>query len=191
MVCLSELSDITMGQSPPGETYNELKLGLPFYQGTRDFGTRFPSRRVYCTAPTRLADPGDVLLSVRAPVGRFNIAPERCAVGRGVAAIRLKSNPQGFLHYALLATQNGWLKFEAEDTVFGSVSKKDVADFQVLSPTEDLVTRFGELVQPLDQQIAANWRQSQTLASLRDSLLPKLLSGTIVVREAVTLAGLA
>ncbi len=79
---------LTMGQSPPGTTYNETGKGTPFYQGRTDFGFRYPTRRVYSTAPTRFAEPGDTLVSVRAPVGDVNMANERCSVGRGVAAIR-------------------------------------------------------------------------------------------------------
>jgi type I restriction enzyme S subunit len=79
--------DLTMGQSPPGETYNEEGIGLPFYQGRTDFGFRFPTRRIFCTAPTRYAKPGDTLVSVRAPVGDINKADEECCIGRGVAAV--------------------------------------------------------------------------------------------------------
>jgi len=66
--------NLTMGQSPPGKTYNETGIGIPFFQGRRDFGFRYPSKRVYCTAPQRLAEHGDTLVSVRAPVGAINLA---------------------------------------------------------------------------------------------------------------------
>ncbi|MFZ3170177.1 MAG: restriction endonuclease subunit S [Candidatus Methanoperedens sp.] len=178
---LGDICEITMGQSPPGETYNEIGDGLPFYQGISDFGFRFPSRRVYCTAPTRFAEEGDVLLSVRAPVGTFNIADERCAIGRGVAALRLKGKHSGYLYYLLHATQTGWNKFEAEGTVFGSVTKSDVHDFKVILPSETLRNWFGSLVETLDKQITINEKQSRTLATIRDSLLPKLMSGEIRV----------
>ncbi|MBX9927317.1 MAG: restriction endonuclease subunit S, partial [Gemmatimonadaceae bacterium] len=87
---------LTMGQSPPGSTYNEDGLGVPFYQGRTDFGFRFPTRRVHCTAPTRFAEAGDTLVSVRAPVGDINMADERCAAGRGVAAVRHKSGATSY-----------------------------------------------------------------------------------------------
>ena len=90
-----------MGQSPPGNTYNEVGEGVPFYQGRTDFKFRFPTRRIYCTAPTRFANEGDTLVSVRAPVGDVNMAAERCAVGRGVAAIRHKSGSRSFTYYAM------------------------------------------------------------------------------------------
>jgi type I restriction enzyme S subunit len=116
---LGELCDIIMGQSPPGTTYNEIGDGLPFYQGITDFGFRFPSRRVYCTAPTRFAEEGDVLLSVRAPVGSLNVADERCAIGRGVAALRLKGKQQGYLYYLLRATQSGGINLKLKERSLG------------------------------------------------------------------------
>lgn len=178
---LGELCDIIMGQSPPGTTYNEIGDGLPFYQGITDFGFRFPSRRVYCTAPTRFAEDGDVLLSVRAPVGSLNVAKERCAIGRGVATLRLKGKQHGYLYYLLCTTQSGWNKFEAEGTVFGSVGKSDVHGFKVMIIPEYLRERFGSLVEPLDKQIAINEKQSKTLFTIRDALLPKLMTGDIRV----------
>ncbi|MBU4492024.1 MAG: restriction endonuclease subunit S, partial [Euryarchaeota archaeon] len=179
---LKDICEISMGQSPPGETYNETGDGLPFYQGISDFGFRFPSRRVYCTSPTRFAEDGDVLLSVRAPIGSLNVAEERCAIGRGVAALRLKGKQSGYLYYLLRATQSGWNKFEAEGTVFGSVTKSDVHDFKVILLPETLYSWFGSLVEPLDKQIATNEKQSRTSAALRNALLPKLMSGEIRVK---------
>jgi type I restriction enzyme S subunit len=179
---LGEICEITMGQSPPGTTYNETGDGLPFYQGIKDVGFRFPNRRVYCTSPTRFAEAWDVLLSVRAPVGTLNIADERCAIGRGVASLRLKGKQSGYLYYLLRATQTGWNKFEAEGTVFGSVTKSDVHDFKVILPPETLRNWFGSLVESLDKQIATNEKQSQTLAAIRYVLLPKLMSGVIRVK---------
>lgn len=178
---LGDICEITMGQSPPGKTYNEIGNGLPFFQGIRDFGFRFPSRRVYCTAPKRFAEDGDVLLSVRAPVGSLNVAEERCAIGRGIAAIRPKGNQYGYLYYLLRATQSGWDKFEAEGTVFGSVNKSDVHEFRIVIPPQSMRDRFSSLVQSSDRQIAIKEKQSRTLSTIRDVLLPKLLSGKIRV----------
>jgi len=89
---LDSVADIIMGQSPPGSTYNEDGDGLPFFQGVRDFNYRYPSTRVYCSAPTKIAHPGDILLSVRAPIGRVNIADRECCIGRGLSIIRAKSD---------------------------------------------------------------------------------------------------
>ena len=84
---LRECMNLTMGQSPPGSTYNEHGEGVPFFQGRSDFGFRYPENRKFCTAPTRIAQPGDTLVSVRAPVGDINMAWEKCCIGRGVAAL--------------------------------------------------------------------------------------------------------
>ncbi len=172
---------ITMGQSPPGSTYNEIGDGLPFYQGRRDFGFRYPTVRVYCDAPTRIADKGDTLVSVRAPVGDLNMADEKCCIGRGVAAVRHKSESRSFT-YAVMQSLTSLLdRFEAEGTVFGSINKKDFNDLPTFVPPRDLVTMFEALVYPLDQRIEQNTEETQTLAALRDALLPKLLSGEVRV----------
>jgi type I restriction enzyme S subunit len=178
---LGDICDITMGQSPPGETYNETEEGLPFFQGVRDFGFRFPSRRIYCTEPTRFAQAGDVLLSVRAPVGSLNVAEERSVIGRGVAALRLKGKQNGFLYYLLLATRSGWDKYESEGTVFGSATKQDVFDFKIVIPSKNLRDQFGDLIEPLDKRIFLNELESRNLTVIRDSLLPRLMSGKIRV----------
>lgn len=181
---LSKTCDITMGQSPPGDTYNELGDGVPFYQGIKDFGFRFPNHRIYCTEPTRFADIGDVLLSVRAPVGSLNMASEPCAIGRGLAALRHKRKQKGYLYYLLRATQRGWEKFDSEGTVFGCITKTDIHDFRVVMPLESIIDRFEDLAHPFDDRIANNEVESSNLAILRDTLLPKLLSGEIRVKDA-------
>ena len=179
---LGDICEITMGQSPPGKTYNEILKGTPFYQGNRDFGFRFPTRRVYCTAPTRFAEEGNVLLSVRAPVGNLNVAEERCAIGRGVAALRLNGKQHGYLYYLLRATQSGWNEFEAEGTVFGSANKSDVHEFKVVIPPNKSKEQFASLIKSLDDQIINNEKQSRALTSIRDTLLPKLMSGEIGIK---------
>jgi type I restriction enzyme, S subunit len=99
--CVDDEFDLTMGQSPPGDTYNEAGEGVPFYQGRADFGLRFPTRRVYCTAATRFAKAGDTLISVRAPVGDINMASEPCAIGRGVAAARHKTGSRSYSYQVM------------------------------------------------------------------------------------------
>ena len=134
---------LTMGQSPPGSTYNESGHGIPFYQGRTDFGFRFPYRRVFCSAPTRLAEIGDTLVSVRAPVGDVNIAMETCAIGRGVAAVRHHSGIRSFTYYAMHALSNHFAKFEAEGTVFGSIKKSDFERLPFISPPPAMLDYFG------------------------------------------------
>jgi type I restriction enzyme S subunit len=143
--------NITMGQSPPGETYNEDGDGLPFYQGRRDFGFRYPSLRVYCTAPTRFAEPDDTLVSVRAPVGDINMATEDCCVGRGVAAVRHKTGSCSYTYYAMQSLSTLFDRFEAEGTVFGSLNKRDFHNLSFLIPPTRVVEKFEQQVFPIDQ----------------------------------------
>ena len=176
---------LIMGQSPPGKTYNEEKMGIPFFQGRADFGFRFPTNRVYCTAPTRFAKPGDTLVSVRAPVGDINMVAEKCAIGRGVAAIRHKTGSRSYTYYSMHMLKEEFNRFEAEGTVFGSINKADFQALKVKIPPPDKVLGFEEICYPIDQQVENNKKQSYTLASLRDALLPRLMSGEMRVRDSV------
>jgi len=134
--------DLTMGQSPPGVTYNDAGVGLPFYQGCTDFGFRFPSRRIYCTAPTRLGKAGDTLVSVRAPVGDINMATEECAIGRGVAAVRHKTGGRSYSYQFMKSIKEVFALFEAEGTVFGSIGKKDFHAIACVNPPRKLVLAY-------------------------------------------------
>ena len=175
--------NLTMGQSPPGSTYNEEGDGMPFYQGRTDFGLRFPSRRVYCTEPKRIAEKGDTLVSVRAPVGDVNMAWEECCVGRGVAAIRHESGSRSYTYYAMKGLGDKFERFNAEGTVFGSIGKRDFLRLDWVVPDGDAVEAYERTASPLDGRITSNELQSRTLAAIRDALLPKLLSGEVRVPE--------
>lgn len=178
---LSKIAVLTMGQSPAGTTYNETGEGLPFYQGRTDFGFRFPKKRIYCSAPTRIAQKGDILISVRAPVGDLNMANETCCIGRGVASIRSNISKDSFLYYATLSAQTQFDVFNTEGTVFGSINRKDLSSFSILTPIEQLVKEFNNIIGNFDLKIEENLKQIQTLTELRDTLLPRLISGKIKV----------
>ncbi len=169
--------NLTMGQSPPGETYNEEGNGSPFYQGRTDFGFRFPTRRTYCSAPSRYAHAGDTLVSVRAPVGDINMASEECCIGRGVAAVRHKSGASSFTYHSMANLYPEFARFEAEGTVFGSINKAAFQKLRVVIPPPEIVAAYERQAGPFDEQIRTFENQSHTLATLRDTLLPKLLSG--------------
>jgi type I restriction enzyme, S subunit len=181
---LSYIAEITMGSSPPGESYNEGGVGMPFYQGTRDFGDRFPGRRVWCTAPVRTASEGACLVSVRAPVGRVNIARELCCIGRGVAAVRSKQNTPSVLFHELVASSDVWLPFESEGTVFGAINKQQLVTIKIPALGAESAQLLEGVLQPLDRRVASAYDENQALSTLRDTLLPKLMSGEIRVRDA-------
>ncbi|MDY7052080.1 restriction endonuclease subunit S [Limnospira fusiformis] len=175
---------ITMGQSPPSSTYNEELDGLPFYQGCRDFSFRYPSVRVHCNAPTRLASAGDTLVSVRAPVGNINMAKDKCCIGRGIAAARHKEGSRSYTYYTMQALNEYFARFEAEGTVFGSMNKKDFLSIPCIIPPKTIISTFEKMAFSPDQHIENQEQQTSTLTSIRDALLPKLLSGEICVKDA-------
>ena len=180
---VGEEFNLTMGQSPPGSTYNEEGKGLPFYQGRKDFGFRYPTRRVYCNAPTRVAKKDDTLVSVRAPVGDINMVEEKCCIGRGVAAILHKTGSRSYTYYAMQFLKEDFSLYEAEGTVFGAINKTSFQTLSQLKPSDGIIEALERLVYPLDQSIENNENQSRTLSQIRDALLPKLLSGEIRVAD--------
>jgi len=123
------------------------------------------------------------LVSVRAPVGDINLAAEKCAVGRGVAAIRHKTGSRSYTYYSMHLLEDEFNRFEAEGTVFGSINKADFQALKVKIPPPEKILKFEEICYPIDQQIENNEKQSRTLAALRDALLPRLMSGEVRVRR--------
>jgi len=175
--------DVTMGQSPPGNTYNEEGEGVPFFQGRTDFGFRYPSNRIYCTAPKRMASKGDTLVSVRAPVGDVNMAAESCCIGRGVSASRHKSGSRSFTYYAMQQLREHFKVYESEGTVFGSINQRNFNALPQLSVPAELIGTFEVKVNGFDEKIDINSQAASSLIKLRDTLLPKLLSGELRILE--------
>lgn len=174
---LSEIADIIMGQSPNGSTYNENGEGIIFYQGRAEFGTRFPSIRLFTTNPTRIAPANSILISIRAPVGDINITHKECCIGRGLASAVSRTNKSAFLLYTLFSLKSDLDRFNAEGTVFGSINRKTLESLKILIPTNDIISKFEAIVASMDQQILTLHLESENLKILRDTLLPKLMSG--------------
>ena len=179
---LGEMCDVLMGQSPKSEFYNETGEGLPFHQGVTDFGQRFPTDRVYCTVQKRIAEAGDILFSVRAPVGRINVANKKIVIGRGLSAIRSKSGDQAFVLQQLKD------KFQEEDTIgsgtiYNAITKVDLLGVQLLEPIGSIVAKFEEAAEPISLELANLTMKNTNLRQTRDLLLPKLISGEIDVSE--------
>ena len=179
---LSDVCNLVMGQSPKSEFYNEEGKGLPFHQGVTDFGNRFPKTRLYCSVKSRLATAGDILFSVRAPVGRINIAPTEMVIGRGLSAIRHSAGFQWFAFHLLKE------KFKEEDsmgggTIFKAVTKADMQGIEFLSADNETHQRFEEIVLPVESQIENLTIKNSNLHQTRDLLLPKLISGELDVSD--------
>lgn len=177
--------DFTMGQSPEGASFNENGIGIPMFQGNADFGFRFPSERVYTTAPARFAEPMDVLISVRAPVGAQNMALIRCCIGRGVAAFRYKKNRSyyTFTFFKLRSLMTEIKQFNNEGTIFGSIGKTDFNGIDILIPPESLIKDFEDIAGPINNKVIENCKQIYTLEHLRNTLLPKLMSGEVRINH--------
>lgn len=178
---LSEIAEITMGQSPDGSSYNEDGNGTVFYQGRAEFGIRFPTRRLFTTDPRRMAKKYDTLMSVRAPVGDTNIANEDCCIGRGLAAIHSKDNHQSFVHYSVLSTSKQLEVFNGEGTVFGCISKDGINNLEIVIPSKTEIDKFESIVASFDAEIFNRSEENKKLSNLRETLLPKLMSGDLDV----------
>jgi type I restriction enzyme S subunit len=175
---LKDVCRLTMGQSPKSEFYNETGEGQPFHQGVTDFGDRFPTDRLFCTVEGRIAKAGDILFSVRAPVGRMNIADKKIIIGRGLSAIRHNDDHQAFLWEQL---RN---RFTEDDmmgngAIFAAVTKNDMQGIELICPPSPLVVAATKHFEPIHTEVAALTKQIVNLRQTRDLLLPRLLSGQV------------
>jgi type I restriction enzyme S subunit len=176
-------ASVTMGQSPRSEHYNTDGIGQPFHQGVTDFGDYFPIDRKYCSIDGRQAYVGDILVSVRAPVGRLNLSHGDLIVGRGLAALRSNSKRQGLL-FAHLKFRT----FKEEDsmgggTIFKAIGKRELENLPLLVAPESIEARADETLAEPVALIRSLTFESRHLTVIRDILLPKLVTGEIDVSE--------
>lgn len=171
---LSDIADITMGQSPDGKSYNENGKGVVFYQGRAEFGWRFPTRRLFTTAPSRMAKKYDTLMSVRAPVGDLNIANEDCCIGRGLAAIHSKDNHQSFVHYTIVALKPKLDMYNGEGTVFGCINRDSLNNMPIIIPSNSFIDQFESIISFFDTIIFQFNSENQNLIKIRNEIIYKL-----------------
>lgn len=160
-----------MGQSPKSEFYNTEKKGLPFLQGNRTFGFKYPTFDTYTTVMTKFAKAGDVIMSVRAPVGELNITPVDMCLGRGVCSLRMKNGNQSFLFYMMKYYVSHLIKKE-NGTVFGSVNRDDINGLEVDIPDDieeqKKIARFLEMI---DDKIELNNEINKNLEEQAQAIL--------------------
>ena len=164
---LTEYCTLNMGQSPDSKTYNTQGNGLPFYQGNADFGETHPITRVWCSAPVKVAEEGDILISVRAPIGAMNMAVERCCIGRGLAAltpIRNKCSKQ-FLYYALQSKVDSLIA-QGTGSTFKAISKKVLEATCIPAYSTIEQEQIAETIGHVDNTIAAKRKQLALLDQL-------------------------
>ena len=148
---LADVAKVIMGQSPPSSTYNTVGEGLPFYQGKTDFGDMYPAPRVYCTEPSRVAEAGDILISVRAPVGPTNISQEKSAIGRGLSVIRAGEKlDRDFLLYFLRFYEPELAKAGTGST-FAAIAREDLETIKIPLPPLTEQKRIASLLARADR----------------------------------------
>ena len=175
---LGEVCHIIMGQSPPSDTYNFEKVGLPFFQGKTEFTELYPVVKKWCSKPNKISEPDDILISVRAPVGPTNISNVQCCIGRGLAAIRYVNNYK-FIFYYLRSVEKRLEKL-ATGTTFSAISGETIRnlDFPLppLPEQQAIVSKIEELFSELDNGIAQLKTAKQQLKVYRQSLLNTIVS---------------
>ena len=159
-VRLGEVCEIIMGQSPPGETYRKVAEGLPFFQGKADFGELHPVARYWCVAPAKVAEKGDILISVRAPVGPTNVADVKCCIGRGLAAIRPNENTHRDFILAALRLYEPDLAKRGSGSTFQAISRNDLENLEIPIPSLREQKRIAGI---LNQQMAQVERARKSL----------------------------
>jgi type I restriction enzyme S subunit len=174
---------LNMGQSPNGDTYNTICDGMIFFQGRSDFGFRFPSIRMYTNDPKKIAKKFETLISVRAPVGDINMASEDCCIGRGLGSISHPFKLYTYTYYKMLSIQVELKSYDNEGTVFGSINKETLGNIKSIIPPIDICKSFNDLSVANDGLIFNMVNECQQLTNLRDTLLPKLISGELEVNN--------
>ena len=179
---LIDIANITMGQSPAGSSYNEDGNGTIFYQGSTDFGIRFPSVRQYTTEPTRFAKKGDILMSVRAPVGATNIAAIDCCIGRGLCAMNSRQNSTSLLYFMIEIFKDRFANKNAAGTTFGAITKDELFSLPVVIAPLEIVDGFEKQAKPIFEKQMKIGEEINELTNLRNFLLPLLMNGQVTLR---------
>jgi type I restriction enzyme S subunit len=181
---LDEIASVLMGLSPDGDSYNARGIGAPLINGPVEFGEYFPVKSKWTEAATRFSKENDLIFCVRgSTTGKRVISDGEYGLGRGVCAIRAKREFHSFLYQTINVGLDRLLE-KTTGSVFPSLSAPDIRGFTVLKPSDGVMELFERSTAPLLQCVQQNHHQSRTLATLRDTLLPKLLSGELSVAHA-------
>jgi len=184
-VKLEDVAEVVMGQSPVSSSYNQDGVGTPFFQGKADFTPSYKTRVRYWTdQPSKFAEPDDVLLSVRAPVGDVAINEMRACIGRGLAAVRAKKEVavQDFLFQLLLSLKNE-LNSKAQGSTFTAINGPALREVVVSLPPTDEQQKIAEILSAVDKKISVNQKLKDKLILLKKGLMQDLLSGKVRVKS--------
>lgn len=180
---LEDCLSITMGQSPNSNSYNENRIGLPFYQGSADFGELYPISRKWCSAPIKIAEKNDVLLSIRAPVGHLNICYEKSCIGRGLSALHGKGNISNHFVFFLLKNLQQTLHENSTGTTFLAITGERLKNISIplppLAEQERIVAKIEELFAGIDAGVENLKSVKNQIALYRQSVLKSAFDGTL------------
>ena len=174
---IGEIAEVTMGQSPKSEYYNNKCIGTPFLQGNRTFGRKYPTFDTYTTVVTKSAKAGDIIMSVRAPVGDLNITPVDICLGRGVCSLRMKNGNQEYLFY-LMKYYIPHLLNKESGTVFGSVNRKDILGLEVNVAEYKEQQKIARFLSAIDEKIELNEHINKNLVQQALALYREMFINT-------------
>ncbi len=169
---VKDIAYVTMGQSPPGESYNNIGRGIKFLQGVKTFGNKYPFFDTYTTCITKKAKEGSVLLSVRAPVGEVNITREEICIGRGLASLFMKNGNNEFLYY-LLKNYKSLLIEKETGSVFGSINNSHILNLELPIPNDNEQRAIAKILSDLDAKIELNQQMNKTLEEIGKALFKR------------------
>lgn len=179
----NDIVEVIMGQSPPSSTYNTMKEGLPFFQGKAEFGDIYPKARKYCSKPNRIANEGDILLSVRAPVGDVNLLPFICCIGRGLAAIRCKDKLNNYFLFNYLLQSKSKIASLGDGSTFKAIGKTVVKNIRLPLPERKEQDEITNIFSNTDKKLSQAEYKKQTLQALFRSMLNQLMTGKVRVKD--------
>ena len=180
---LKEIAKITMGQSPDSSSYNEDGDGMPFFQGNADFGEIYPNERIWCNDPKKTAEPGDILISVRAPIGALNYAKDRCCIGRGLAAITIDDEAERNYVFHLLKAKNSDLNNQGTGSTFKAIGKAVLEDVQVPQISREEQQKCMDMMDLLESIIRERRAQLSSLDELIKARFVELFGNPIINSE--------
>jgi type I restriction enzyme S subunit len=180
---LPQVAEVIMGQSPPSSTYNTVGDGLPFFQGKAEFGNLYPSVIKYCNSPKKIAEAGDVLISVRAPVGPTNLCKEKSCIGRGLSAFRPNQVTTTKYLFYYMRNIESWLSSQGTGSTFTAISKTDLENIEILLPhlneQRRIVAKLEKLLQKVDACKERLDKIPTILKRFRQSILAAACSGRL------------
>jgi len=172
------VADLIMGQSPPSSTYNNTGIGLPFLQGNAEFGEMYPTPVLSCSHPIKIAEENDILLSVRAPVGDVNIAPFKSCIGRGLTAIRPKSNKLEYLFlFYCLKFRSRLFKSISMGSTFKAIRKEEIKNLKLPLPPLSEQKKIAEILSTVDKRLELLREKKERLRRIKKGLMNDLLTG--------------